>query len=436
MFALLTFAMALSVESPVDARPAGQARTLDAEAAPDTPAAYLALALDHSASVRSAWERWQAAEQRVAVARGLPEPTLSFGAFVQSVETRVGPQLGKVSLQQTVPWPGRLAAASDGATAEARAARMGFEAEVLAVRSRVLDRYWALWLLRANRDVHVDHLAVLDDLSTTVRARVEVGKASLADLQQVDLSRARLAEDIASMEAAEHAAMAGLRAALGLRSAELLPTPVAPPDATLPTEERALLVARVLAHPVQAQAQARVEGAEAGLRGSRAQRLPSFAVGADYIIIGPAEMPDVEDDGKDAIAVGVGLQLPIWQRRYAQGIQAAEATTRAAQADARGRADAAVAQLDTVFAEVRDQARRLRITEGTLLPQAEATYAALLGSWAVGEASVAQVLLAERDLLQLRIDSDRARVAHARAWAALDSLCGVELPRRPATAPP
>jgi len=428
--------MALSVESPVDARPAGQARTLDAEAAPDTPAAYLALALDHSASVRSAWERWQAAEQRVAVARGLPEPTLSFGAFVQSVETRVGPQLGKVSLQQTVPWPGRLAAASDGATAEARAARMGFEAEVLAVRSRVLDRYWALWLLRANRDVHVDHLAVLDDLSTTVRARVEVGKASLADLQQVDLSRARLAEDIASMEAAEHAAMAGLRAALGLRSAELLPTPVAPPDATLPTEERALLVARVLAHPVQAQAQARVEGAEAGLRGSRAQRLPSFAVGADYIIIGPAEMPDVEDDGKDAIAVGVGLQLPIWQRRYAQGIQAAEATTRAAQADARGRADAAVAQLDTVFAEVRDQARRLRITEGTLLPQAEATYAALLGSWAVGEASVAQVLLAERDLLQLRIDSDRARVAHARAWAALDSLCGVELPRRPATAPP
>jgi len=428
--------MALSVESPVDARPAGQARTLDAEAAPDTPAAYLALALDHSASVRSAWERWQAAEQRVAVARGLPEPTLSFGAFVQSVETRAGPQLGKVSLQQTVPWPGRLAAASDGATAEARAARMGFEAEVLAVRSRVLDRYWALWLLRANRDVHVDHLAVLDDLSTTVRARVEVGKASLADLQQVDLSRARLAEDIASMEAAEHAAMAGLRAALGLRSAELLPTPVAPPDATLPTEERALLVARVLAHPVQAQAQARVEGAEAGLRGSRAQRLPSFAVGADYIIIGPAEMPDVEDDGKDAIAVGVGLQLPIWQRRYAQGIQAAEATTRAAQADARGRADAAVAQLDTVFAEVRDQARRLRITEGTLLPQAEATYAALLGSWAVGEASVAQVLLAERDLLQLRIDSDRARVAHARAWAALDSLCGVELPRRPATAPP
>ena len=369
MFALLTFAMALSVESPVDARPAGQARTLDAEAAPDTPAAYLALALDHSASVRSAWERWQAAEQRVAVARGLPEPTLSFGAFVQSVETRVGPQLGKVSLQQTVPWPGRLAAASDGATAEARAARMGFEAEVLAVRSRVLDRYWALWLLRANRDVHVDHLAVLDDLSTTVRARVEVGKASLADLQQVDLSRARLAEDIASMEAAEHAAMAGLRAALGLRSAELLPTPVAPPDATLPTEERALLVARVLAHPVQAQAQARVEGAEAGLRGSRAQRLPSFAVGADYIIIGPAEMPDVEDDGKDAIAVGVGLQLPIWQRRYAQGIQAAEATTRAAQADARGRADAAVAQLDTVFAEVRDQARRLRITTRVAVSQ-------------------------------------------------------------------
>ena len=78
----------------------------------------------------------------------------------------------------------------------------------------------------------------------------------------------------------------------------------------------------------------------------------------------------------------------------------------------------------------------MRVTERTLLPQAESTYTALLGSWSAGEATVAQVLLAEQALLELRIDGDRARVAHARAWAALDALCGVELPRRSAVEEP
>lgn len=415
---------------------AGEARELPADRSLDGPAAYVAVALDHSAAVRASWERWQAAERRIATVGGLPEPTVSFAAFVESVETRVGPQLGRVSVQQAIPWPGRIAAATDAATADARAARQGLEAELLEVKRAVVDRYWALWLLRANRDIHVAHLAVLDDLSTTVRARIEVGEAALADLQQVDLARARLAEDIASMESAEHAAVAALRATLGVRSAELLPTPQGPPDATLPTEDHAVLLARVLANPILAQAQARVEGADAGTRAQQARRLPSLAVGADWILTGPAEQPDVADSGKDAVAVGVGLQLPLWQRRYAEGIAAAEASARAARADARGLADVAAAELDAVSAQVRDQARRVRVTERTLLPQAESTYTALLGSWSAGEATVAQVLLAEQALLELRIDGDRARVAHARAWAALDALCGVELPRRSAVEEP
>ncbi len=400
------------------------------------PNSYVAVALDNSARIHAAWERWQAAERRSAAAGGLPEPTVSFGAYVAAVETRVGPQLGKVSVQQTVPWPGRLSAANDVASATARAAQLALEGAVLRVRQQVLDRYWVLWELRANRDVHVSHLDVLDDLSTTVRARVEVGKASLSDLQQVDLTRARLAEDIASMEAEEYAAVADLRATLGLRTAGLLPTPLPPPEPTVPTEDRPLLVARVLAHPALLETQARVDGADARVRGSKAQRLPSLAVGADWILTGPAELSDVEDSGKDALAVALGVQVPIWQRRYADVIAASESTSRAARSDARREADEAVATLDAVVAALRDKARRAHVTEGTLLPQAEATYTSLLGSWAVGDASVAQVLLAERDLLQLRIEADRARVAHARAWAALDALCGTELPRRSAKESP
>ena len=66
----------------------------------------------------------------------------------------------------------------------------------------------------------------------------------------------------------------------------------------------------------------------------------------------------------------------------------------------------------------------------SLLPQAEGTYTSLLGSYAVGKANVAQVLLAQRDLLELQILLDSEQAELQRSWAELEALCGRPLERR------
>jgi hypothetical protein len=86
-----------------------------------------------------------------------------------------------------------------------------------------------------------------------------------------------------------------------------------------------------------------------------------------------------------------------------------------------------VSVLDQVLSRLNDSARRVQINQGTLLPQAEATYDSLLGSVAVNQGSIAQVLLTQRDLLELRVDTDSARADHARAWSALHDLAGTTL---------
>ena len=86
--------------------------------------------------------------------------------------------------------------------------------------------------------------------------------------------------------------------------------------------------------------------------------------------------------------------------------------------------DDLVAALDQVLAELNDSDRRVRLIEGTLLPQAQATYDSLLGSLAVGQGAIAQVLLTQRDLLELTVDVNSARAQHARSWAALHHLTG------------
>ena len=82
------------------------------------------------------------------------------------------------------------------------------------------------------------------------------------------------------------------------------------------------------------------------------------------------------------------------------------------------------AEVSAVAAEVEDTARRVAVVQDTLLPQAEAAYGSVLGQYAVGEAGVAQALLAQRDLLDLAVDRVAAEAGHQRAWARLHALVG------------
>jgi outer membrane protein TolC len=95
--------------------------------------------------------------------------------------------------------------------------------------------------------------------------------------------------------------------------------------------------------------------------------------------------------------------------------------------------DGAEAELASTLANLRDAKRRVELYQMTLVPQAETAYDSVLGSYTVGRGTVAQSLLAHRDLLELRIELERARADHARTWARLEELVGREL--SPATPP-
>ena len=386
----------------------------------------LTVALANHPVVAADFARWHAAVASVSGARSLPSPTVDFGVFLRSVETRVGPQVARVGVRQAVPWPSVLKKSGTAASASAEAAGARFEATVLDVARTVEDAHWALWAVRQTRAIHTDHRELLAGLSATVRGRVEVGAANLADLQQVDLAHAVLSDDIARMDEAERAALAGLRAAVGAWTDDPLPTPESPGGPWLPDEELLLLEAAATAHPRLQAARHDVAAAEARVDVARGQRLPGFVVGADWVMVGDGEGTHVapEESGQDALAVGLGLQVPLWQKAAADRVTGAEASVRAARATADQRALDARAQLHQAIADVESSGRRTAVIQGTLLPQAEAAYASLLGTYTAGSSSVAQALLAQQALLQLRVDLVRAQADHARARARLRSVCG------------
>jgi outer membrane protein TolC len=417
-------------DSAQDQRAALAATTQSATVAVDgTLAAYVRLAVSESPQVRAAYAEWEAQVRSIRGASTLPEPTVGFGLFVRSVETRVGPQQARVSVQQALPWPTELIGRHDVAVSQARASQARLEAVVLAVSAQVAERYWTLWELRANQRTHAAHLSVLEDLSETLRARMAVGAATLADLQQVDLSRARLEDALLSLDAREERATAQLRAALGGGPVGALPTSQDPPVAAAPALRLDGITDLALQHPLLDAAGARQDAADAALVVAKSQRAPGLALGADWIPTGPAVQPELDDSGRDAVMVGVGVRVPLWQASYADDIRAASAMQAVRDAESDALQVAITAQAHDTYLRVTDGARRVGVVRSTLLPQAEGTYDALLGSYAVGDATVAQVLLANRDLLELQVLLDQEQAALERAWAELEQLCGTQLER-------
>jgi outer membrane protein TolC len=395
-------------------------------------ASYIARALEQNAELEASYQRYRARVLAIAPARRLPEPVVSFGVFVRSVETRVGPQLARVSLQQSFPWPSKLSAGADALTEQAHAEQRRFEALALSASRRVAEVYWKLWQLRQRVEIHQQHLLVLRGLSDTVRARFMTGGATLAAQQQVDLSISRLEDNVAMMYATEPALLAALRAEVGTTSLGELPIRDEPPEALLPVADETQLRQGLASHPELERLAALARSHEARALAQEADAYPRFTLGADWIITGEAEAPNVPQSGKDAVVVGGGFSLPLWQGSYDDAAESARAEAAAERAQARSSLDHAHAELAARLTAVREAVRRVKLYKSTLLPQVETAYTSVLGAYATGRADVAQTLLIQGQLLDLRVELEQLRGDYAIAWARLEELVGAKVGSAPA----
>lgn len=383
---------------------------------------YIGFAMVQSPALRASYERWRATTLRIAATRTLPDPVLSYGFFARAVQTRVGPQRHRLGIRQSFPWPARLRSAASAQAARALAAQQRFEARTMTLVGQVSEAWWRLRWIRRAREVQREQLEILDGLSEALRGGLETGRILLADVSQVDLRRSRLRDALESLGEEEGVAEAALRAALGTGAPEDLPT-TGDAEIALPTEELDQLAQAVREHPFIQSFGRLAEAADAQADALWAERMPSFTVGADWIVT-DAGGAAVEGSGEDAVIVSVGLTVPLWQGARADAQHAAEADAYAERAEQQSAEDAAIAELHRALSAVRDSHRRVRLYRHTLLPQAQSVYESVAGAYVVGRGSVAATLLAQQELLELALGVERALAMHGTAWARMERVAG------------
>ena len=391
---------------------------------------YIASAFANSPELRASYEEWRASLEGPAQARRFPDLVLTYGGFIRAVETRVGPQRHRLGVMQWFPWPTRLNAGRDAAAFAAVSAQQRFEAFALDVAAQVARAYWKLWFIQKNQVVQQAQREVLLSLSQQVRARLESGTIGLADLVQVDLSISRISDVIAGLRESERSATAELVRVIGAESGT--PTPIVPeqdpPSALLPASEVSELKDAAVAHPRVAAMGSMSEAAEERARAAKGERGPSIGLGLDWIITGDGIDPAIPKSGQDAVVGVVALKVPVSGGAYKAAQQQAKIEGAMYRSRERAARDRAVAELEQALANLRDAVRRVLLYETTLVPQAETTYSSTLDGYQSGRSSLAEVLIAEKDLLELALGLFQAHASYGVSWAELERVVGRPVP--------
>ena len=246
----------------------------------------------------------------------MPEPEAGLGVFVLPVETRLGPQWVRLSATQMFPWKGTLPARKEVVLAMARAQYERIAAARLNIHYQVEQAWLQLYELEKRAEVLQRSIDLLNTWESLALAKVEAGKAGLADVLRLQIRIRELTEEqrlLANQQAKPVATINRLLA----RPADM---PVEAADTlTLvqPAFDRATLLADLREdHPMLRMYALQQEAARQSIELNRLEGRPSFGLGFDYILVGERTDADPDHNGRDILSPRVGVRIPLYRDKY------------------------------------------------------------------------------------------------------------------------
>lgn len=319
----------------------------------------IAAAMDHAPEIEGAHADTDAADARIAEARGqgLPSATLSgtigYGrldpqGYFGLPAANVTPRAAQLTIEQPLFMGGRVSAGIAQARAGREAARAGETLTRSQIALATVQAYGDVLTAQRMVALYEQMASQMEEIQRQARLRFKAGESPSTDVAQ---AAARLAEAQAALEAARgHMVSANARFTnlTGLAPQDLQPLPANP---ALPASlEDALDLARAN-NPALAQAQAALDAARAGAQGARAERLPTVGAFAEGSTIRDQFFPDYRADGA---TVGVRARWQIFSGgRVSARITETDSAVRAADARMRAARSAVDEQTIAAFQGVR-----------------------------------------------------------------------------------
>lgn len=387
---------------------------------------YVGYALANNPGLRASRLRWDAARRAVGRADALPDATVTYGLFLEEVETRVGPQEHKFEVRQPIPWLGKLIARRAVARETAAMAGQELEMERRRLAFRVTAAYADLYYLGKAIAITERTVQLMTDLERVARARYKTGGTRHASVIRAQLELGRLEDGLRSLRDRRRPAVARLNALLGRETTRPIPWPASLPPRGGALDHDAVLSLVAMSPELKALGHG-VDRAEASIRLARNGFAPDLGLGAAYIETAGAIVPGVADSGKDPILAMVTVSVPWDLGTRIATLKEAGARRDAALARRTDRRRALHAEVEGLVYRLRDADRQTELYGQALIPKARESLAVTVQSFEAGTEDFLALIDAERLLLDFELAHEKARAERVRRLADLERIVGRRL---------
>jgi cobalt-zinc-cadmium efflux system outer membrane protein len=388
---------------------------------------YLRYAALNNAELEAAFNRWKAELEKVPQVRALPDPRFSYGYFIQSVETRTGPQHQRFELAQTFPWFGKLRLRGDAALAAADAAQQQYEAAKLRLFYRVKDAFYEYYYLGRAIAVAQDNVELLRQVEKVARTKYESGTALYADVLKAQAELDKLDDRLQTLRERRGPILAKLNAALNRPFNAPLAWPNSVPVITVVVDETQLMATLAQSNPELKGLEAMAQKEKSGIALAKKGFFPDITLGVDYIQTGEALNPNTPDSGKDPIMLMLSFNLPLWESKYRAAESEAAARYQAVQEQHTDRTNTLIADLKLALFKYQDAIRKVTLYREALIPKAQQTLEVTRRAFETGQADFLSLIDAQRTLLEFALTYERAVADHAQRLAEMEMLLGKAL---------
>jgi outer membrane protein, heavy metal efflux system len=363
----------------------------------------------------------EAAQARVTIAGSLADPTLRITS--DEIDRTSGPRQNKMlyTVEQEFPLWGKLGLRRDHASAEVartRADARTTETELIEkVKVAFAQYYQTDEAIRTTEDLH----RVVHDMARVARDRYAQGRGAQQEVYKAEVETTRLSTEIVRLEVKRRGAVARLNALLARPIDAPLARPAKlralPSDAAL--APAALMERARAANPSLAGRDAQIAAATAGKQLADRNWYPDVMFKAGAI--------DRTGNGPNGYLAEIGLRVPLqWGLHEAQQREAA-AQVGAAQARRQALELQIQSELGEFAADLAGSRKTSDLIRTQLLPQSQALLRSGVASYGLGRAELVDVLRAEHDLANLRIELLSVEFDQQRQLAAIERLIGVDL---------
>lgn len=384
-------------------------------------------ALERNPGIVAAQERWQSAQEIIEARRTLPDPEFSYTYFVESIETRVGPQKNVFGAKQKFPFYGKRDLMAEVASKEAKALEATYEAIKQEIVRQVKRSFYELFYISKIIDITQEEKEILRRFEQITRTKYSTGKGSQQSILKVHVEISQLEDRLLALANQKQTAEAMINTLMDRPADYPLGKPVQPkfreffyiqPELfRLSKENRPELKAGI----------ALIEKSEKAHSLAEKEYYPDLTIGANYFQIDDGPLP-FPDNGEDAFNVMFSINIPIWRTKLSSQVRSASQMIKAQKSDYESILNRTWFEVKDNYFKIQTARETFDLYENVLIPQAEQSMKSAEVGYTTGIVDFLDLLDAERVLLRIQFGYWRAYTDYLARIADMERAVGKELP--------